>query len=166
MNISATESTTDENFRHFSVILAASGARDALAFLVSLTDYRFISIFRTQGARATAVVHIDRENPAVMSVDEVPADATYCSYATATRERFSTDNAQDDARLVNHAARDTVLSYCGIPILDPSGEVLGTLCHYDVVPRLSGQLDFALLLQVASALYLGNHLPPYPYGST
>ena len=59
-------------------------------------------------------------------------------------------------------ARDTVPSYCGIPIVDPEGELIGTLCHYDLVPRDPESLDLELLLQVSSALARSGLIPPYP----
>jgi GAF domain-containing protein len=67
-----------------------------------------------------------------------------------------------DPRLLEHAARHQILAYCGIPLLDAEGVLLGTLCHYDTVPRDPDRLDLELLLQVASTLALGAHVPPYP----
>ena len=75
---------------------------------------------------------------------------------------FTTANALTDTRLDRHPAREAVLAYCGVPVMDSSGNLLGTLCHYDVVPRDPSQLDMALLLQVAVALEQGHHVPPYP----
>jgi GAF domain-containing protein len=162
MNTSTTEPTTEDHFRRFTSIVTASGIRESLVYLVSLTDYRFISIFRTQGDMATTVVHYDRENPDVMSADELPAEGTYCCFVAASGKTFSTENSLQDARLTGHAQRDSLLSYCGVPILNPDGQVLGTLCHYDVVPRTTDQLDFGLLIQVASALHQRDLLPTYP----
>ena len=148
-----------DRFRH---ILALSGAREALAYIVGLSDYRYIGIFRFQDGKANAAIHYDREDPACLSATEVPDTATYCCFVRNSRGLFSTADARNDDRLAKHPARATVLAYCGIPILDPEGALLGTLCHYDVVPRDPAQLDLELLLQVASALQQGNHVPPYP----
>jgi hypothetical protein len=38
----------------------------------------------------------------------------------------------------------------------------GRVRTYDLVPRDPAQLDLELLVQVASALQLGDHVPPYP----
>ena len=43
-------------------------------------------------------------------------------------------------------------TYCGVPILDCEGEILGTLCHFDDEPRDPDQIDLPLMLSVASAL--------------
>ena len=36
--------------------------------------------------------------------------------------------------------------------MTPEGEILGTLCYYDQVPRDPAQLDLELMLRVASSL--------------
>ncbi len=104
----------------------------------------------------------DRENPEVQHLDEVPADATYCCYVRDSGGAFTTANALLDERLKGHAAQATVLSYCGVPVMDSAGTLIGTLCHYDLVPRDPAQIDMALMLRVASELAYGQHVPPYP----
>ncbi|AOW12143.1 hypothetical protein LPB72_14300 [Hydrogenophaga crassostreae] len=156
---------TADSFQRFSQILNASGARDALAYLLSLSDYRFIGIFRFQDGKANAAIHYDRESPEVLSATEVPDTATYCCYVRDSNGVFTTANALEDRRLDQHPARETVLAYCGVPVMGPSGHLLGTLCHYDLVPRDPEQLDMELLLQVAVALEQGDHVPPYPVAS-
>jgi GAF domain-containing protein len=153
--------TADAHAR-FERILAEAGARAALAYVNSLSDYRFIGIFRFRDRRATSVIHFDREQPDVLQAAEVPETATYCCFVRDSRGSFTTVDALADARLTDHVARDAVRSYCGIPVIDPEGTLLGTLCHYDVVPREAQQLDMELLLQVASTLAQGGHVPPYP----
>lgn len=156
------EVTTREAFDAFSRILDARGLREALAYLVSLTDYRFIGIWRFQGGKANAAVHVDRENPHVVSATEVPDDATYCCYVRDSRGAFMTAHAMLDPRTEGHPARESVPTYCGVPILDPEGVLLGTLCHYDVVARDPSTVDLELMLQVASALAQRRLVPPYP----
>lgn len=158
----ASSMPTDAAFARFAEILARSGARDALAFVLSLSDYRYIGIFRFQDGKANAAIHYDREQPQVLRAQEVPDTATYCCYVRNTRGLFATADALADERLATHPARADVRAYCGVPILDPEGALLGTLCHYDLVPRDPAQLDLELLVQVASALQLGDHVPPYP----
>lgn len=154
--------TTDDAFDQFSAALASSGIRAALAYLLSLTDFRYIGIFRFEGDRANAAVFYDRDNPTVEHINEVPAEATYCCYVRDSGGAFTTANALQDARLMGHAAQATVLSYCGVPVMDSAGTLIGTLCHYDLVPRDPAQIDMALMLRVASELAYGQHIPPYP----
>jgi GAF domain-containing protein len=154
--------STAQHVERFNEILAASGPREALAYIVRLSDYRFIGIFRFKDGRANAAIHYDRENPDVLSATEVPDTATYCCYVRDSKGVFTTVDATSDPRLTQHPARATILAYCGVPILQPDGHLLGTLCHYDVVPRDADQLDLQLLMQVAGLLEQGGHVPPYP----
>lgn len=156
------ESDTGAHFKQFARVLASSGARDALAYVLGLSDYRFIGIFRFKDGKANAAIHYDRENPAQLHATEVPDTATYCCFVRDSKGVFTTVNALVDPRLDEHPARAEVLAYCGVPVLDPEGHLLGTLCHYDVAPRDASQLDLELLVQVAATLQQGDHVPPYP----
>lgn len=153
---------TQRAFARFEELLTKGTARQALSFLVGLSDYRFLSIFRFQDGKATSVVHVDREDPSAEQADEVPDTATYCRFVRDRDSAFATLDAPRDARTEGHPARDAVAAYCGVPILTPEGELLGTLCHYDTVPRDPAQLDLELLLQAASALARSGRVPDYP----
>jgi GAF domain-containing protein len=153
---------TQAAFDAFSGHLQAEGLRPALAYLLKLTDYRFIALFRFQGDRANAAVFYDREHPDVLRIDEVAANATYCCFARDARGVFATTNAMSDPRLLSHVAREAVQAYWGVPVMTPEGEILGTLCHYDVVPRETRQIDLELMLSVASTIERQGLVPPYP----
>ncbi len=153
--------SSDEAFDNFSLALQQRGVRDALKVLVELTDYRFISIFRFSDGKAKSVVHVDRHDLSQMQTDEVADTATYCCYVRDTGGNFTTADALIDPRTADHPAREVVRAYCGIPVMTPEGELLGTLCHYDTEPRLAGQIDLELMLRVSSALAYGNHIPAY-----
>jgi len=153
---------TSAAFERFSHVLSEDGTRAALAFVLGLSEYRFIGIFRFQDGQANAAIHVDRENPSVLQIEEVPDYATYCCYVRNGRGSFITANALVDHRLSAHPARATVRAYCGLPIIDADGELLGTLCHYDLEPRDPARLDMDLLRQVVDELQRGRHVPPYP----
>jgi GAF domain-containing protein len=152
----------DPAFDQFEQVLARAGLRASLAHLVEKTDYRFIGIFRFENGRANAAVHYDRQNPAQLHAMEVSESATYCCYVRDSKGSFTTANALLDARLADHPAREAVLAYCGVPVMDPEGVLLGTLCHYDVVPRDPEQIDLHLMLQVASTIARRGLVPDYP----
>lgn len=159
---SGTTPDTAASFADFSRRLAAEGVRSALSSLLQRTDYRFISIFRFKDGKATSAVHVDREDPGALQAGEVDDTATYCCYVRDGNGAFVTADALIDSRTMDHVAREVVRTYCGIPIMDSEGVLIGTLCHYDLVPRDPGQLDLELLLQVASALSAPGVVPPYP----
>lgn len=154
--------TTGDAYARFSETLQQHGVRAALAGLLALSDYRYIAIFRFEGGRANAVVFYDREAPDRLEAEEVADTATYCCYVRDGNGIFTTADALQDPRLDSHVAREAVRSYCGVPVMDAEGRLLGTLCHYDLAPRDPAQLDLELLLQVASTLAAGDHVPPYP----
>jgi GAF domain-containing protein len=153
---------TQPAFEIFLSTLESDGVRPSLQYLLHRTDYRFIGIWRFQDGKANAAVHYDRKNPTLLTAQEVPATATYCCYVRDSRGVFMTADAMLDPRTEGHPARHVVPAYCGVPILDAEGVLLGTLCHYDLVPRDPGQVDLELMLQVASALAQSGRIPPYP----
>lgn len=155
---------TQESFDTFAAILHGRGVRESLAYLVGLTDYRFIGIWRFRDGRANAAVYYDRENPALLHAQEVPDTATYCCYVRNSKGVFMTAHALLDSRTAGHPAREAVPAYCGVPVMNEFGEIMGTLCHYDLVPRDPEQVNIELIVQVASALAQGGHVPPYPTG--
>ena len=159
----STRVPTAQAFAQFEQTLGAQGPRAALAYLASLTHYRFIGLFRFRDGMANAAIHWDRENPDVTCIDAVPDSATYCCFVRDTKGVFTTVDALHDPRLTEHVAREAVRAYCGVPVMSPEGVLLATLCHYDVEPRNALELDLPLLLQAASALAHGDHVPPYPH---
>ena len=154
--------STDLSFDTFQQLLTKVGIREALTYLLRLTDYRYIGIFRFQDGKANAAVHVDRHALGILSIEEVPDTAAFCCYVRDSNGPFVTVDSMFDPRTSEHVAREAVRSYCGVPVMDPEGRLLGTLCHYDAVPRDPEQLDLELLLQVASALAQPGRLPPYP----
>ncbi|WP_156373473.1 GAF domain-containing protein [Pseudorhodoferax sp. Leaf267] len=149
-------------FNIFTSLLHSDGIRAALYAVLRQSDYRFLGIFRFKDGKATSCVHVDRENLAITQADEVPDTATYCSFVRGSMKPFATADAASDPRTLGHPARDVVLAYCGIPIMESDGTLIGTLCHYDVVPRDPEQLNLDLLVQVSSALAQPGLVPPYP----
>lgn len=154
--------TTTESYQEFREAFDAQGLRTALSTLVRMTDYRFIGIWRFKEGNAAAAAHFDREQPDQHDAAEVSETATYCTIVRDTEQPFSTADTTLDPRLDGHPARDVVKTYCGVPLMDSAGTVLGTLCHYDLVPRDPEQINIELMLMVGSFLALNGHVPDYP----
>ncbi|MCS4510025.1 GAF domain-containing protein [Xylophilus ampelinus] len=121
--------STADAFRSFRQAFDAQGLRAALVELVMLSDYRYIGVWRFHDGRAAAAVHVDRHNPFEERAPDVPETATYCTLVRDSGRPFSTADSHADPRLVTHPARDAVRTYCGVPLMDSEGTVLGTLCH-------------------------------------
>lgn len=131
-------------------ILVKAGPMAALRFLNARTRYRFTGLYRVDSSLLRTVHLYDRENPTLsLSGDVAPIAATYCAIVADDNRAFATGDSRNDARLENHAARERVLSYCGVPIRGSDDGVWGTLCHYDVRPRLLLDTESYVLEAVA-----------------
>ena len=143
---------TAEAFSVFEATQKTAGIRPALAYLAARSDYRFVGIYRFDAEKLVSVAHHDKLHPDVERVATVPVNASYCCFVRDSKGSFAVNDSLADAALAGHPKRAVSRAYCGVPILDPEGQLLGALCHYDAVPRDAGRLDLDLLRQVASAL--------------
>lgn len=131
-------------------LLATSSELTALRFLNERTRFRFTGVYRAEPPMLRNVWLFDRENPRVnVSGAVARLDETYCAITCGTGVPFATRDASNDDRLRAHAARESVLSYGGVPIRAEGGQPWGTLCHFDVRPRLLPATELALLEAVA-----------------
>ena len=136
-----------------------SGVVGALRYLNARTRFRFTGVYHADPPLLRNVFLFDRENPALnVSGENAPLEETYCSITYATHRPFLANDAPRDPRAPAHAACDPVISYAGVPIRRGSGMVWGTLCHFDVRPRLleSGELE---VLEIVAPLF-GRWLDP------
>lgn len=118
-------------------LLGSATIEDALRYLNGRTRFRFTGIFQVDPPVLRNVRLIDRENPALnMSGAVSTLDIGYCGVACASGAPFVTADAREDARLQSHPARESMISYAGVPIRTAGGVTWGTLCHFDVRPRI------------------------------
>ena len=140
------------------------GPRSALEFLNARTRYRFTGVYHADPPLLRNLFLFDRENPALtLSAGAVtPLDETWCGIVVSSGEEFATDDAALDAKLREHAARESVISYAGVPLRLASGRTWGTLCHFDNRPRLLFAPEFAVLHAAAPILmrWLREHERP------
>ena len=143
---------------HFGELLHRNSPHAALAFLNARTRFRFTGIYRKDDETLRNVEIFDRENPALRGTGEcVLLRETYCGIICRSVAPFATSDTRRDDRLTHHPARDTVQSYCGVPIRTPGGAVWGTLCHFDQRPRLAPAGESAVL--AACGRQLAHWLP-------
>jgi GAF domain-containing protein len=142
--------------------LSVGGALGALAWLNARTRFRFTGLYRADPPVLRNLYLVDRENPSLHVSGEIcPLDETYCAITCAEDADFATPDARRDARLVGHPARRSVISYAGVPVRIGGG-TWGTLCHYDLRPRLLPTAELAHLDAVASVFgdWLAEHGAP------
>ena len=142
-----------------SALLAEGGIGRALAWLNARTRYRFTGVYRVEPPLLRNVALFDRENPYVNVSGEVSQlNDTYCAL-TVTSGALSIADAGSDAQLAQHPSRTSVISYDGVSMRLATGEVWGTLCHYDVRPRLLKPDERHCLEAVVPVLIASLHVP-------
>ena len=135
-----------------TAIIAAQGVRPAIKFLNDRTRFRFTGVYRVDPPQLRNLVLFDRENPELnLSGGVTRLHDTYCALTYASGP-FETDDSRSDHRLTDHASRHSIISYAGVPLRLANGQVWGTLCHFDLRPRLLPHGERALLESVAPAL--------------
>lgn len=136
-----------------SAVLAASGPAAALAYLNEGVPHRFTAVYRFGGPLLHNVLLHDkagRMRPDFLSV--VPFSRSFCQFVVKGGS-FRTDNSVADPRLVGHALRGIVISYHSVPVLDDtSGELWGTLSHFDMRSLPLPDPEFELLQSAATFL--------------
>lgn len=141
-------SAIDQVCRECSTIVSTSGIGPALAWLNARTRFRFTGLYRVDPPLLRNLELFDRENPHINVSGEVrKLDDTYCALVYYSGPFDTPDSARDD-RLNGHPSRASVISYAGVPLRRENGEVWGTLCHFDVRPRLLPRGERRLLESV------------------
>jgi GAF domain-containing protein len=119
----------------FEDVLQKQGLFEAMGYLNSTTEHRFTGIYRFEPDWVRSVLLFDRGNPHLRAGADVRMKESYCMLTAQQEESYIIEDAQSDPRLLQHAARDSVLFYCAVHLLDSEGLSWGTLCHFDFRPR-------------------------------
>jgi GAF domain-containing protein len=132
--------------------LRREGLRGLVIHLNGLTQYRFTSLYRFDKDQLQNLCFYDRESPAQHSTPSIPVMASYCVFVRDSAQPFHTPDSLQDECLTGHPKQQAVRSYCGVPLVGEDGRMLGTICHFDLVPRVRGVHDLELLEAVATLL--------------
>jgi GAF domain-containing protein len=141
-----------DSARRLKEILAEDEIRDALKYLNSLTSFRFTALYRFDQDILSNRVFFDRKNPEVTTTENIPLQASYCVYVRDRRSAVSVADSVLDEQVADHPKRNTIRSYCGVPLVDESGQMFGSVCHFDFEPHPSHEVDVRLLEEVAFLL--------------
>jgi GAF domain-containing protein len=85
---------------------------------------------------------------------ETPLSHSFCQHAVARREPLVVDDARQHPILKdNPAVREMgAIAYAGVPLIDPAGHALGTLCVLDSRPRQWSSHQVELLADLAESV--------------
>ena len=115
----------------------------------SLTSHRFTSLYLFEGDTLRSITFYDHEHPDMQTCEDIPIMASYCVFVRDSGSMFTTHEARCDERLKDHPKQNTVQAYCGAPIVNQDGKMVGTICHFDFQPRRIANLDVELLEPMA-----------------
>ena len=135
----------------FVEAMQRGGVHEVLRLLNARTTHRFTGLYRLDGDMLRNVALYDRVHPEQRRGADSPLQETYCSIV-GELGRFATADSTSDPALAEHAARTTVLSYCGALVRDADGAPAGTLCHFDTEPRKVPSAEIALMERVTGLL--------------
>lgn len=136
----------------FSSVLGTRGPEAALAYLNEAVPHRYTAAYRVDGARLVNVFLHDKQGamrPEFLAV--VPFETSFCQFVLRDG-LFRTDDSSADARLDGHPYQGVMVCYHGVPLIDAAGQLVGTLCHFDVSAHGLSDIEFELLQGAARVL--------------
>jgi hypothetical protein len=85
---------------------------------------------------------------------ETPLSHSFCQHAVARREPLVVDDAREHPILKDNPAvlEMGAIAYAGVPLIDPAGQALGTLCVLDNRPRQWSSHQVELLADLAESV--------------
>jgi GAF domain-containing protein len=85
---------------------------------------------------------------------ETPLSHSFCQHAIAHREPLIVDDAREHPVLRHNPAVEEMdsIAYAGVPLIDPDGFALGTLCVLDTHPRQWTKHQVELLGDLAASV--------------
>jgi len=142
--------------RTFETVKASLEAGDLVGALKALNErvaQRFSAVYRTTpGRRLKNVAFVDKlDMPFPEHLLVVPYQMSFCQFTFAYGE-FRTSDSSMDPRLDGHPYKGLVNSYHAVPFASDDGEVMGTICHFDLDAAPLADEDFKLLQFAARAL--------------
>lgn len=90
-----------------------------------------------------------------LALDATPRRHAFCDYTIQQNSVFVVEDAANDPLFFkNPLVTDTphIRFYAGVPVRDPSGFKIGTLCLIDSTPRDASHMDFSILRNLAAML--------------
>ena len=116
----------------------------ALASLVCGTPISLVTLLDADRQWFKSTVGVD--------LRETPRSMSFCAHTLGTAKTLIVKDAQKDPRFLDNPAvvgQPGVRFYAGAPIVEPGGQVLGTVCVIDTTPRSLTPIQVAALEALA-----------------
>jgi len=133
-------------------LIASGNVRAALELLNDESKLRFTALYLLDDTFAVNFMLIDRDGAPSGLPNNIPLGGSYCSLVKDMSAPVVITNAGTDPRLAQHPAREAMAAYCGVPLFDLKGKVLGTLCQFDPRATHITEHTVALMTEVATGL--------------
>ena len=104
----------------------------ALASLNASVAYRFTGVYVFEKDLVKSLLMFDRKNPDLRVGADVPWKDSYCMLVAEDGDSYTIEDSLTDPRLTDHPKRNSIQCYCAVLLEKPSGEPLGTICHFDL----------------------------------
>ncbi len=128
------------------------GLPAALGQLNARVPHRYTAAYRLRDGELHCAYLFDKQGenqPGFLA--SVPLHDSFCQYVFREGVFLIEDSAQDP-RLEGHPYQGIVAAYHAVPLLGSHGELQGTLCHLDVVPRTVPDSEIEALQKAARTL--------------
>lgn len=136
----------------FRSVLKASGALASLAYLNAGVPHRYTAVYRIEADMLRNVLLHDKQGEIRSDfLEVVPLNTSFCQFVLRDG-LFKTEDSGLDPRLNGNPHQGVVVCYHGVPMMGTDGELMGTLCHFDLTEHSISDREFDLLTQAGRVL--------------
>lgn len=138
--------------QHLKHVIAHDGVGAALRHLNQRAGVRYSALYRFDGDTLHNMYFVDRDDPGAAPPADIPVLASYCVFVRGSGRKVVIEDSLAEEWIGDHPKRRQIRSYCGVPLLDASGRMFGTACHFDPEPVSVSPEDVQLLEALAPLL--------------
>jgi GAF domain-containing protein len=142
----------DPDMQDFASRCQDYGIAAGLAALNARVPHRYTALYQLDEGTLRNIELFDKlgeMRPGYLA--EVPIDDSFCQFVLRDGEFRTFDSGQDD-RLNGHPYKGAMAAYHGVPVLAGSGELFGSLCHFDIEVRALSDEEFSILEAAAKII--------------
>lgn len=151
-----------EQLSELSTAVGKGDLLTALRLLNERTSFRYTAVYSCDGEVLRNICFYDRWDPAQSVQPDAPLNATYCGIVETAGAELTVVDVREDERFP-WMKDSRFASYCGAPIRDATGRVIGTVCHFDLHACQAPSTALPLL-NMAATLFAGPVQAARPQG--
>lgn len=136
----------------FATLCEQYGIAGGLAALNARVPHRYTALYQLDEGILRNIELFDKAGemrPDYLAA--VPIDESFCQFVLRDGEFQTCDSVLDD-RLNGHPYKGAMAAYHGVPVLAGSGELFGSLCHFDTQVQTLSDEEFSILEAAAKII--------------